>query len=273
MTFRYLLLILVVGLFSCNGGSDKGYDSSLPPAISPPVPLMFKVEKMVPHDPTSFTQGLEYYQGKLYEGTGETTQSKLRILAPETGEVLQEHHIQDPTIFGEGITILDNKIYQLTWQNHKIFEYNLDDISKVIRTYPWSHEGWGATNNGKDIIISDGTSTLYFVVPDPKSGTMKIKKKLTVMDNMGTVDSLNELELINGSVFANIWLRDEIVKIDTATGHVTGVLNLKGLMQQYAPHTVLTDGAVLNGIAYDSTTKRLFITGKDWPKLFEITLQ
>lgn len=277
MAFRCILFFCALALLSCNSGSNESYDSSLPSTqgfhIPPPAPLMFKVENIYPHDPSSFTQGLEFHKGKLYEGTGELTHSKLRIIDPKTGKLLKEHHISDDKIFGEGITILGGKVYQLTWQNHKIFEYDLNDISKVTRTYAWNREGWGATNNGREIIISDGTSKLYFVVPDPNSGTMKINKILTVIDNRGEVDSLNELELIDGSVFANIWMEDNIVKIDTSNGHVTGILHLKGLMQQYAPQAILGEGAVLNGIAYDSTKKKLFITGKNWPRLFEISLQ
>jgi glutamine cyclotransferase len=150
--------------------------------------------------------------------------------------------------------------------------YNINDITKPIGTYNWSREGWGATNDGKQIIISDGSSKLFFVQPDEQKKEMKINKILTVMDNRGEVDSLNELELINGYVYANRWYTDEIVKIDTSNGHVVGTLNLAGLLQQYAPNAKIADGAVLNGIAYDSTTKKLFITGKDWPKLFEIKL-
>ena len=180
--------------------------------------------------------------------------------------------IKDPEIFGEGITIFKNKIYQLTWQNNKIFVYNLNDITKPISTLNWSREGWGATNDGTNIIISDGSSKLFFVEPDENRKEMKTVKILTVVDNKGEVDSLNELELIGGYVYANKWLTDDIVKIDTSNGHVVGKMNLAGLLNQYDPGVQVVDGAVLNGIAYDSTTKKLYITGKDWPKLFEMRL-
>jgi glutamine cyclotransferase len=234
---------------------------------------MFSVDGVYPHDPTAYTQGLEYFNGKLYEGTGELGKSRLRIVDVKTGVAEKEHLLEDKTIFGEGITIFKNKLYQLTWQNNKIFEYNLNDITKPINTYSWSREGWGATNDGTNIIISDGrSSNLYFVKPDEGKKTMTIQKTLPVIDNNGPVDSMNELELINGFVYANIWLTDNIVKIDTSNGHVVGILNLKGLLQQYAPGAKVSEEAVLNGIAYDSTTKKLFITGKDWPKLFELKL-
>lgn len=269
------ILLIAVFLFSCgDNSSTPDYDNTLPkpPSVPAPVPLMYKVLNVYPHDPSSFTQGLEFHNGKLYEGTGNFNTSKLRVLDIKTGNVEKSHTITDPKIFGEGITILNNKIYQLTWQNNKIFEYNLNDITKLIRTYPWNREGWGATNNGRQLIISDGTAQLYFVTPDESEGKIQINKILTVRDNRGPVDSLNELELINGSVYANRWLTHDIVKIDTSNGYVTGTMNFKGIMKQYAPGVFLKEGAVLNGIAYDSAQKKMYITGKDWPKLFEIKL-
>ncbi|MEO8853668.1 MAG: glutaminyl-peptide cyclotransferase, partial [Ginsengibacter sp.] len=191
----------------------------------------------------------------------------------KTGAVEKNHLIADSLVFGEGITIFKNKIYQLTWTNNKVFVYNVDDIAKPIDTLKWSRQGWGATNDGKNIIISDGSSHLYFVQPDLSAKEMKITKILTVADNRGEVDSLNELELINGYVYANRWLTNTIVKIDTSNGYVVGQMNLAGLLNQYDPTANVNSDAVLNGIAYDSTTKKLFITGKDWPKLFEMQLQ
>ncbi|MBN9351896.1 MAG: glutaminyl-peptide cyclotransferase [Chitinophagaceae bacterium] len=271
----YLLFFIAVFFFGCGGHSSSGdYDTSvpMPSNIPPPAPVIYKVINTYPHDSTSFTQGLEFYNGKLYEGTGEEKQSKIRIVNLKTGIPEFSHTLSDPKIFGEGITILNGKLYQLTWQNNKIFEYNLKDLSTPVKTYAWPKEGWGATNNGREIIISDGTSNLYFVTPDEKSNEMKVNKILSVKNNMGPVDSLNELELINGYVYANRWLTSQIVKIDTTTGNVTGVMDFTGIMRQYDPSAVLQDGSVLNGIAYDSTTKKIFITGKDWPKVFEIEL-
>ncbi len=276
MGYKLLGFSFLILLFSCNNNSSPEYDTSLPVPkannIPAPASLMFSVDAVYSHDAGAFTQGLEFYKGKLYEGTGEFEQSRLRILDIKTGNVEKEYKIPDKTIFGEGITIFKNKLYQLTWQNHKIFVYDINDISKPVNTLNWSREGWGATNDGNQIIISDGTSKLYFVQPDETRKEMKINKILTVMDNRGEVDSLNELELIDGSVYANRWYTDQIVKIDTSNGHVTGVINLTGLLQQYAPGVKTNDSAVLNGIAYDSATKKLYITGKDWPKLFEMKL-
>lgn len=275
---KYFLSFLIASaFFSCNNDSSPVYDSSLPQSpyanIAPPAPITYTIDSVYNHDPSAFTQGLEFFNGKLYEGTGELRQSRLRVVNIASGNVEKEMLIKDPEIFGEGITIFKNKIYQLTWQNNKIFEYNLNDFSKPIVTYNWSREGWGATNDGNRIIISDGTSHLYFVQPDEQRKEMKIEKILTVVSNTGEVDSLNELELINGYVYANRWLTDDIVKIDTSNGHVTGIMNLKGLLRQYDPTAKFEDGAVLNGIAYDSARKKLYITGKDWPKLFQLRLQ
>jgi glutaminyl-peptide cyclotransferase len=276
MIKKLLPIAIVFALASCGQNASPDYDSSVRmPAvnnIAAPAPLVFSVDAVYPHDSKAFTQGLEFYKGKLYEGTGEFGTSTLRIVDIKTGNVEKSYLIPDKTIFGEGITILKNKIYQLTWQNNKIFVYNLDDISHPIDTYHWSSQGWGATNDGTNIIISDGSSKLYFVQPDEAKKQMKMIKILTAVDNRGEVDSLNELELINGYVYANRWLTDEIVKIDTSNGHIVGKMNLAGLLKQYDPGAAMPDGAVLNGIAYDSASKKLFITGKDWPKLFQIHL-
>lgn len=276
MIHKFLCGVSLLFLISCNSSSSPDYDSSvqMPKVnnIPAPYPIMFKVEAVYPHDPGAFTQGLEFYNGKLYEGTGEPGQSRLRITDIKTGQVEKNYLIPDSSVFGEGITIFKNKIYQLTWQSNKIFVYNIDDIMHPINTLKWDREGWGATHDNKNIIISDGTSHLYFVQPDEKNKAMKIDKVLTVADNMGEVDSLNEIELIGGYIYANRWLTNNIVKIDTATGYVVGKMNLTGLLQQYDPGVKVSGDAVLNGIAYDSTTKNLYITGKDWPKLFEMKL-
>ncbi|KAA9038609.1 glutaminyl-peptide cyclotransferase [Ginsengibacter hankyongi] len=276
MIRKLLPFALIVLLFSCNNNSTPDIDTSLPVSrpnnIPPPEPITFTVDSVYPHDPKAFTQGLQFYKGKLYEGTGEPKISSLRIVDIKTGTPEKKYVIPDPTIFGEGITIFKNKIYQLTWQNHKIFVYNLDDIMHPIATYNWSLEGWGLTNDGNNLIISDGSSKLYYVRPDEASKQMRTIKILTVADNTGELDSLNELEYIDGYVFANRWYNNHIIKIDTSNGHAVGIMDLTGLLHQYDPNDQVGDEAVLNGIAYDSTTKKLYITGKDWPKLFEVKL-
>lgn len=272
---RIFYLALVVFLFSCNGNGPD-HDDSLPQPtvynIPAPQPIIYSVDAVYPHDPTAFTQGLELHKGKLYEGTGELGKSRLRIVDLKTGKAEVDHLLTDSQIFGEGITLFKNKLYQLTWQNKKIFVYNPTDLTKPIQTINWSREGWGATNDGNNIIISDGSSKLFFVQPDDNKNEMKINKILTVVSDRGELDSLNELELIDGYVYANRWLTDDIIKIDTSNGHVVGIMNFKGILKQYAPGVQVNDGAVLNGIAYDSASKKMYITGKDWPKLFEIRL-
>ncbi len=275
------LFALYILLDSCGNGSTKtnDVDTSLAgigtPNVPPPQPIIYTVEKVFPHDSNAFTQGLQFYDGKLYEGTGnpeQSTESSLRIVDIQSGKPEKEYDIADKNIFGEGITIFKNKIYQLTWQNHKVFVYNLTDITRPVETYPWSLEGWGLTNDGNNLIISDGSSKLYYVQPDEKSKQLRTMKILTVEDNNGEVDSLNELEYINGYVFANRWYNNHIVKIDTSNGHVVGIMDMSGLMHEYDPSAQLSDGAVLNGIAYDSAAKKIYITGKDWPKMFQIKL-
>jgi len=266
-------------LFSCNNGSTPEYDSSLPVAqannLPAPTPITFTVDNVYPHDPKAFIQGLQFYNGKLYEGTGnpqQSTLSSLRIVDIKTGKPEKQYNIPNPNVFGEGITIFNNKIYQLTWQNNKIYVYELNDITHPIDSLHWGLEGWGLTNDGHSLIISDGSSKLYYVQPDEAKKDMKTVKILTVADNTGELDSLNELEYINGHIFANIWYTNQIYKIDTANGHAVGVMDFTGLLHQYDPNDQVGDEAVLNGIAYDSATKKLYVTGKDWPKMFEIRL-
>jgi glutamine cyclotransferase len=276
MSKKLIALPFILFLFSCHNTSTPDIDTSLPVAeannLPAPEPITYTVESVYPHDEKAFTQGLQYYNGKLYEGTGEFNQSTLRIVDIKTGQPVQKFLIKDPNIFGEGITIFNKKIYQLTWQSHKIFVYKVDDIMHPIDTLNWALEGWGITNDGKDLIISDGSSKLYFVQPDETAKQMKTTRILTVEGNTGELDSLNELEYINGYVFANRWYTNNIYKIDPSNGHAVGVLDFTGLLHQYDPDFVIPDSAVLNGIAYDSTTKKLYITGKDWPKMFEIKL-
>ena len=272
---KYLLLIASLLIISCTNSSPE-YDRSLPVPkvnnIPAAAPIMFKVQAVYPHDPNAFTQGLEFYKGKLYESTGNFGQSNLRIVNIKTGAIEKDYLIPDSSVFGEGITIFKNKIYQLTWTNNKVFVYNLNDITHPVNTLKWGREGWGATNDGTHIIISDGSSRLYFAQPDDNKKEMVVRKIITVADERGEVDSLNELELIHGFVYANRWLTNDIVKIDTSTGHVVGKMNLTGLLKQYDPNARVNEGSVLNGIAYDTTSGNLFITGKDWPKLFEMQL-
>ncbi len=269
---KYLLvLFLISALFSChNNDTTSNNDVTSVPVqgIAAPQPITYTIDSVYPHDPNAFTQGLEVYHGKLYEGTGLQNESNLRIVDIKSGKVEKNHHISDTSIFGEGITIFKNKIYQLTWTSHKVFVYDINNLDHLVNTLPWSSEGWGITHDDHRLIISDGSANLYFVSPDD----FHTLKTISVADNNGPVDNLNELELINGFVFANKWQTDEIYKIDTTNGHVVGKMNLTGLLAQYDAKEITNDTNVLNGIAYDSARKTLYITGKKWPKLFAMHL-
>lgn len=258
---------------ACNTEEKPADDTGeTRPALPSPQPITFSIDAVYPHDSSAFTQGLQFYNGKLYEGTGQLKESTLRIVDPMTGKVEKKYLIPDDTIFGEGITIFQNKIYQLTWENHKIFVYELNDISKPIKTFTWPNPGWGITNDGNSLIISDGSDKIYYVLPDEEKNTMRQLKIISIADNTGALDNINELEYIDGYIYANRWMTDDILKIDTANGHVVGKIDLKGLLFQYAPHAKSDESTVLNGIAYDSATKKLYITGKKWPKMFELKL-
>ncbi|MEM8530888.1 MAG: glutaminyl-peptide cyclotransferase [Chloroflexota bacterium] len=223
----------------------------------------YRVLNTYPHNPNAFTQGLIYEQGILYEGTGLYGESSLRRVNLTTGDVLQQHNLGEQ-YFGEGITIYGNRIIQLTWQENTGFIYNKENF-ELICTFEYPTEGWGITHDGRQLIMSDGTSTLYFWDPH----TLAEIGRITVSDDGVPIDRINELEYIDGEIYANIWLTDEIIRIDPQTGHVVGRIDLTGLLPE-EDRTQTTD--VLNGIAYDTENDRLFVTGKLWPKLFEIEL-
>ena len=205
----------------------------------------------------------------MYEGTGDYQNSSLRITNHKTGKVEKSHNMGSDSIFGEGITILNGKIYQLTWQSHVVYVYDLNNIDKPARTFQWASDGWGITNDGKRLIVSDGTASLYFVNPDD----FRTISSIRVIHDSKPIEELNELEYIDGFIYANVYTKDVILKIDPANGHVVGQLDLSGLAQKYFPNQIIPDRTdVLNGIAYDSTSKHLLITGKRWPKLFEVKL-
>lgn len=228
-----------------------------------PPEYTFKVIRDYPHDPAAFTQGLVYRDGFLYEGTGLNGRSSLRKVRLETGEVVQ--HVELPAeFFGEGIAIVKNNVIQLTWQSHIGFVYNLADF-KRLRQFSYPGEGWGLTSRGNELFMSDGTAEIRVL----DATTFKEKRRFTVRDGATPVDQLNELEFVEGGLFANIWQTDRIARISPQTGKVLGWIDLAGLL---SPIYRRQDGAVLNGIAYDSVHKRLFVTGKLWPKIFEIEL-
>jgi glutamine cyclotransferase len=220
----------------------------------------YQIVNSYPHDESAFTQGLVIENGILFEGTGLYGQSTLRRVDLETGDVSQLYSLS-AGLFGEGITVFEDKIIQLTWQNNLGFVYDKNSF-EVLQQFEYPTEGWGITHNGSSLIMSDGSSTLYFL--DPK--TFQTVKQVDVYNNDGPVDMLNELEYINGSIYANIWKEDTIVIINPQTGNITGEIDLAGLKDLVNQAT----SNVLNGIAYDQNENRLFVTGKLWSKLFEI---
>lgn len=228
-----------------------------------PPEYTFKIIRTYPHDPSAFTQGLVYHDGFFYEGTGLNGRSQLRKVRLETGGVAQQVDLS-PEYFGEGIAIVKSKVIQLTWLSHIGFVYNLTDF-KLLRQFSYPGEGWGLTSRGSEIFMSDGTAEIRVL----DATTLKEKRRFTVRDGAAPVGQLNELEIVEGELFANIWQTDRIARISPQSGKVVGWIDLTGLL---SPVYRRQDGAVLNGIAYDSIHKRLFVTGKLWPSIFEIQL-
>jgi glutaminyl-peptide cyclotransferase len=224
----------------------------------------YQVVHAYPHDPNAFTQGLEYRAGFLYEGTGLKGHSSLRKVQLETGKVLQKIDL-DPEYFGEGITVLNQKITELTWQSETGFVYDQSSFRKE-RTFSYLGEGWGLANDGQNIYMSDGSPQIR--VWDPV--TLKEKRRILVVDRGQPVLNLNELEWVRGEIYANIWQKDVIARISPADGRVLGWIDLAGILSPEDRSRQQVD--VLNGIAYDVLGNRLFVTGKLWPKLFEIKL-
>jgi glutamine cyclotransferase len=223
----------------------------------------YRVVNEYPHDPGAWTQGLVVDDGYLYEGTGLYGASSIRMVALETGEILRMLPLP-AEIFGEGITVYDgDKIAQVTWRNQVGFIYDKASF-ELLDQFTYPTEGWGLTHDGSQLIMSDGTSTLHFLDPE----TLEETGTLEVVDAGVPVVRLNELEYIQGEIYANVWLTDWICVIDPATGYVSGWIDLQGLL---SPEDA-EDADVLNGIAYDTGDERLFVTGKLWPSLFEIEL-
>jgi glutaminyl-peptide cyclotransferase len=224
----------------------------------------YEIVNRFPHDPEAFTQGLVYEDGWLYESTGLYGRSSLRRVDLETGQVVQIHHLDD-VYFGEGLTIWEDRIIQLTWREQTGFIYDLESFD-LLETFSYETEGWGLTHDGQRLIVSDGSAYLYFW--DPETFT-EIGRVLVVDEWDNPVVRLNELAYIDGEVYANVWVTDRIVRIDPETGYVTGWIDLSGLLDGVS----LTGPVdVLNGVTYDAENGRLFVTGKLYPLLFEIDL-
>lgn len=275
MKWNFFLALIVTILFlACNNPdtTSKAVEESNVPSVPEAPAIPYTILNAYPHDTSAFTQGLEFYKGQLYESTGLEGRSTLRTVDLKTGAVKQLHKLA-PKEFGEGITVLNDTLYQLTWENHIVFVYDPKSL-KVIRQMTWNGEGWGITNDGKSLILSDGSDKLYFCRP----ADLKLEKVLSVTDHLGPLNNLNELEFVNGSIYANRIEYNYIVKINPSNGFVTGKLDFTDILKKYAkidltylqtnPH-----GAVLNGIAWNPENKKMYITGKLWPLLFELDMQ
>lgn len=236
-------------------------------AIKAPILYDYTLVNTFPHDPNAFTQGFEYLNGFIYESTGQKGKSSIRKTELKTGKVLQQQNL-DKIYFGEGITIFNNKVHQLTWQAKKGFIYDLNSFDKLGEfNYGKSKEGWGLTHNKTELIKSDGTERIWFLDPE----THEEKYYIEAYTNKRKAEQLNEIEYINGKIYANIWQKNTIIIIDAENGAIEGVVNLNNLSKEIN-QTSTNNDYVLNGIAYDHENDRLFVTGKNWNKTFEIKL-
>lgn len=257
------LFCLTIASINCGTAVPSNSNSREITGKNTPI-YRYEVVRAFPHDPRAFTQGLEFHDGKLLESTGEEGQSSLRSVELETGAILRKVDVPSP-YFGEGMTLLKGRIYQLTWQHQLGFIYDYGNFQKVGE-FAYEGEGWGMTNDGQSLIMSDGTNGLRFLDP----GTFRVTKTIAVLDGKTPITELNELEYVNGDIYANIWHEQRIAIIDSGSGKVKAWLDLRGLL---GPGEVDDPEAVLNGIAYDGVTQRFFVTGKLWPKLFEIRIR
>lgn len=261
-----LILLLLVGISSCK----KEVQTPPPPVMNPPQPATeipsytYEVVDALPHDIEAFTEGLQYIDGFFYEGTGMEGQSDIRKVDAKTGKVIKKVTIA-PYYFGEGITVLNGKLYELTYTSQIGFVYDATTFAK-IDSFTYTGEGWGMTTDGTSLIFSNGSDTIQYMDP----ATKKITRTIAVKEGGFAILHINELELIKGELYANIWRTDRIIRIDPATGNVTGSIDLFGILPPNE-RTMKTD--VLNGIAYDAKGDRIFVTGKYWPKVFEIKIK
>jgi len=271
--------VLGLILFSgCNKTGTSTDSSNSPTAFSTQLPVLpaassnalqpptyaYEINNTFPHDPNAFTQGLLFLDGNLFESTGLNGQSSLRKVDLKTGRVLKKIDVASE-YFAEGLATLNGKLFQLTWQNHKAFVYDLTTFH-VEKEFSYEGEGWGLTTDGQFLIMSDGTQNLRFI----DSTNFTVKKTISVYHNDQPVTRLNELEFVKGEIFANIWQTFYVARVDPETGKLRGVINFNGIL---SPSDYTGNLDVMNGIAYDPQADRLFVTGKNWPKVFEIRLK
>lgn len=263
-----IVLLLVIGLgyyfYTTKENEAVVVEEPAPEAVSNVAKISYAVKKTYPHDTGSYTQGLIIYKGDMYEGTGLNSASRLMKIDLNTGKA-QKTHALDKEFFGEGITILNDTIFQLTWQNNVVFVYTLPDFKKV-KEFKLNTEGWGITTDGKQLIVSDGSGNLYIYDP----ATFSLLQTIPVKEDGYPAQYLNELEYIDGFIYANQYTSPFILKINPKDGNVVGKIDVRELWQRVKNIHPGVD--VPNGIAYDAATKKIYITGKLWPELYEIEL-
>ncbi len=246
----HLLIALPLLLAACGARHPSGATN-------------YRVVRTLPHDPDAFTQGLLFHDGKLYESTGLYGQSTLREVNLETGEILRQHKLPRD-LFGEGLAIYSNRLYQLTWREEIVMVYDLETF-RPLGNFPIEGEGWGLAIWSNQFVASDGTATLRFYDPATKQSV----RSIAVRDGDKPIVELNELEVIEGELWANVWHDDRVVRIDPLTGKALGWLDFSDLVPDSLRDST---EAVLNGIAYNPETRRIYITGKNWPVLYEIEM-
>jgi glutaminyl-peptide cyclotransferase len=258
-----LMAFLAASLLSCSPPGSGSTEAAPAPSPGPkgPQQLRLRVVSTRPHDTGAYTQGLVWHQGTLYESDGQYSASSLRQVDPATGEVKREVKVPD-RYFAEGLALVGDRLLQLTWQEGTAFVYRAADFEK-IREISYQGEGWGLCHDGKRLIMSDGSDRLTFRDPE----TFSVLGSVQVRQGGAPVDQINELECVDGAVYANVWMTEKILRIDPATGEVTAVIDASGLL---SPADYQAGAEVLNGIAWMPETKTFLITGKYWPRMFEV---
>lgn len=260
---------IVVAQFELEGKTVEVREGIRVLAPFAPQVYTYEVLNVFPHDPTAYTQGLEFHQGVLYESTGKRGASTVRKVDFQTGKILQKIDM-DPSEFGEGITLMGDKLFLLTWQNGKGYVLRADNLEK-IKSFPYgqSREGWGLCNDGKKLFKSDGTEKIWFLDPETLDETGHIE----IATNKSIFNMANELEYVDGKIYANVYQKESMMIIDATTGAIEGVVNFGGLKEQVVKGPQWEEGnSVLNGVAYHPGRKTFFVTGKNWDKLFEVKL-
>lgn len=261
--FLWLVLISVGFVMTRCAGGSGGNGESGDAQAPPPIPsISYTVVGSMAHDTSFFTEGLEFYKGNLLESTGLEGKSKLVQYDPATGKAEKQINLE-PSSFGEGVTVFRDTVYQLTWRESKVNVYSVKDFKK-IKELPFNGEGWGLTHDSTSLIASNGSNNLYYYQP----GTFKLLKKVEVTENDVPSVNINELEYVNGFIYANQWQMNDILKIDPASGKVVAKMDLSSLVQQ--EKLINPNAEVLNGIAYNPGTKKFYVTGKNWSKIYQL---